>query len=159
MDLTFKTEEGVFNYRVCAVIVHDEKLLTVKTPNAPYFFLPGGRVMLHEPADKAILREIREELNIEPGSIRPLWLNQGFFTEDVTGKRFHEICIYYLVDAEGTELLSKGDRFTTQESAHDNYFEWIPFSRLRNEYLYPLFIKEKIFNLPEHLTILTEYET
>ena len=159
MDLTFKTETGIFNYRVCAVILHDGKLLAMKNQQTPYYFLPGGRVHLHEAAEDAILREIREELNIEPKSIRPLWLNQGFFTEDVTGKRFHEICIYYLVDAEGTDLLAKGNRFTTHESAHDNFFEWIPLSRLQEEYLYPLFIKEKIFNLPEHFTILTEYET
>ncbi len=159
MDLTFKTEAGIFNYRVCAVILHDGKLLATKGQDTPYYFLPGGRVKLHEPAEKAILREIREELGIEPGSLRPLWLNQGFFTEDVTGKRFHELCLYYLVDISETDLLSKGNSFTVTESGRAYYYEWIPLSRLKSEYLYPLFIKEKIFHLPEHLTVLTEYES
>ena len=159
MDLTFKTEEGIFNYRVCAVIIHDGKLLATKNPRTPYFYLPGGRVQLHEPAEKAILRELREELDICPKNIRPLWLNQGFFTEDVTGSRFHEICIYYLVDVEGTDLPDKGSSFTTSESTHENTFRWIPLSDLESEYLYPLFIKQKIFDLPEHLTVLTEFES
>ena len=159
MDLTFRTEGGTFNYRVCAVILHDGKLLAMKNPGTPYFYLPGGRVQLHEPAENAIIRELQEELNIEPRVLRPLWLNQGFFTEDVTGKRFHELCLYYLVDISGTGLLEKGSRFTTSEAKHDNFFEWIPLSRLDETYLYPLFIKKKIFNLPEHLTVLTEFES
>ena len=159
MDLTFQTEEGIFNYRVCAVILYDDKLLAMKNSKTPYYFLPGGRVQLHEAAESAILREIREELNIEPKILRPLWLNQGFFTEDVSGKRFHEICLYYLVDVSETDLLSKGLRFIVHESGRENLFEWLPLSRLQEEYLYPLFIKKKIFNLPEHLTVLTEYES
>ena len=159
MDLTFKTDDGVFNYRVCAVILHNGKLLAMKNPRTPYYFLPGGRVRLHEAAENAIVREIKEELNIDPRIIRPLWLNQGFFTEDVTLKRFHEICLYYLVDVSETGLLSKGDRFTLLESDRENRFEWIPLSRLDEAYLYPLFIKKRIHNLPEHLTVLTEYES
>ena len=159
MDLTFKNKTGIFNYRVCAIILHDGKILATKDQNSPYYYLPGGRVKLHETAEKAIVREIREELDIEPEIIRPLWLNQGFFTEDVSGARFHELCMYYLVDISETDLLSKGEQFTMIESGHTHFYEWIPLSRLETEYLYPLFIKKKIFHLPEHLTVLTEYES
>ena len=159
MDLTFKSETGIFNYRVCAVILHDGMILATKDQNSPYFYLPGGRVKLHEPAEKAIVREVQEELDIDPKVLRPLWLNQGFFTEDVTGVRFHELCLYYLVDISETGLLARGDCFTIQENGRPHYYEWIPLSRLENEYLYPLFIKKKIFDLPEHLTVLTEFES
>ena len=159
MDLTFKSETGIFNYRVCAVILHEGRLLATKDQNSPYFYLPGGRVKLHEPAENAIVREVREELDIEPKIIRPLWLNQGFFTEDVTGARFHELCLYYLVDISETDLLTRGDRFTMLENSRPHYYEWIPLSRLEREYLYPLFIKQKIFDLPEQLTVLTEFES
>ena len=159
MDLTFKNKTGTFNYRVCAVILHDEMILATKDQNSPYYYLPGGRVKLHEPAEVAIAREVREELGIEPKAFRPLWLNQGFFTEDVSGARFHELCMYYLVDISKTNLLSRGEIFTMVESGRTYYYEWIPLSRLENEYLYPLFIKKKIYDLPEHLTVLTEYES
>ena len=159
MDLTFKTDAGIFNYRVCAVILHNGKILATKDQKSPYYYRPGGRVKLHEPAESAIVREVREELNVEPVIVRSLWLNQGFFTEDVTGARFHELCLYYLIDISGTDLLAKGDRFTMVESDRPHYYQWIPLSRLKEEYLYPLFIKEKIFDLPEHLTVLTEFES
>ena len=115
MDLTFKTPSGIFNYRVCAIILHDDALLATKNDRTPYFFLPGGRVQLHEDAESAIRRELLEELNLCPTALRPLWLNQGFFTEDVTQEKFHELCLYYLVDISGTDLPSRGNPFLRTE--------------------------------------------
>ena len=57
MDLTFKTEEGIFNCRVCAVFLHHRKLLVIGGQNPPYYYLPGGRVQLHETMETAVLRE------------------------------------------------------------------------------------------------------
>lgn len=158
MDITFKTEFGRFNYRVCAIIIHDNKILAMHDEISPYFYLPGGRVCLHETAEEAVLREVKEELEIEAEIIRPLWLNQGFFTEDVKQEKFHEICLYYLVDISKTDLLSKGEVFTLYERHHTHKFEWLSFDRLKTEYFYPIFLKERIYELPEHLTILTEYQ-
>ncbi len=158
MDITFKTEQGRFNYRVCAIIIHDGKILAMHDERSPYYYLPGGRVQLHEAAEDAVLREVKEELEIDAQIVRPLWLNQGFFVEDVSHQRFHELCLYYLVDVTGTDLLSKGSEFVLQERHHTHRFEWLEFERLKSEYFYPLFLKEKIWKLPETLTILTEYE-
>ena len=158
MDLTFQTQEGIFNYRVCAIILHDNAILTTKNDRTPYYFLPGGRVRLHETAQEAIERELQEELGIQATILRPLWLNQGFFTEDVTKARFHELCIYYLIDISQTDLLSRGERFLRTEGDKRYLYEWIPLDRLQEEYLYPLFIKDKIHDLPEEFTILAEYE-
>lgn len=87
MDITFKTEQGIFNYRVCAIITHNNKLLAMKDERSPYYYLPGRRVNLHETAESAVIREVKEELNIDAEIDRPLWLNQSFFIEDVN----HEI--------------------------------------------------------------------
>jgi len=46
----------------------------MKNKNTPYYFLPGGRVNLHEAADAAIKRELKEELGIDADVVRPLWL-------------------------------------------------------------------------------------
>ena len=98
MDISFHTEEGRFNYRVCAVIVKGGRLLIMKDDALPYYYLPGGRVKLRETAEEALVREMSEELGAAVRPVRPLWLNQAFFTEDVTKEFYHEICLYYLAE-------------------------------------------------------------
>lgn len=159
MDISFRTPEGRFNYRVCAVIVSGGKILAMHDGRSPYYYLPGGRVEMGEAAEDAVLRELREELGIEARIERSLWLNQGFFTEDACGERFHELCIYYLMDVSGTDLLSRGERFERREGRLHLQFEWLAFERLEEEYFYPTFLKRAIFALPEQLTILTMRES
>lgn len=158
MDITFKTEEGRFNFRVAAIIIHNEKLLVMKDEGYPYFYLPGGRVSLHEKAEEALLRELKEELNISAKIDRALWFNQSFFTEKVSSEKYHEIGLYYLVDIQSTDLLDRGEQFQIQEGGHQHTFVWLPLSKVKEVYLYPLFIKDKIYELPDHLEYLAEYQ-
>ena len=158
MDITFRTSEGRFNYRVCAVITDGDRLLAMKDERSPYYYLPGGRVMLHETAEDAVLREVREELGIDARIDRPLWLNQSFFTEDVSGERYHELCLYYLLDIAGTDLLTRGESFDGAEKKHAHRFAWLTFDAVEREYLYPLFIKKHIRKLPSRLEMMMEFE-
>ena len=158
MDITFETEAGRFNYRVCAVLLDRGRILAMHDERSPYFYLPGGRVRMGERAEDAVLREVREELGIEARIERPLWLSQSFFNEDVAHVDYHELCLYFLVDASATDLLTRGDRFRGPELRHVHDFEWLPFERLKNEYFYPIFLKTEIYRLPEGLTLRTDRE-
>lgn len=158
MDISYKTESGKFNYRVCAMIISDGKILAMHDERSPYFYLPGGRVKMGETAEDAVIREVREELGIIAKIARPLWLNQAFFTEDVDHLRYHELCIYFLMDISETDLLERGNEFTVNEGKKTHTFEWLDFDRLKEEYFYPLFLKKEIFNLPNEFTIRTEIE-
>ena len=62
------------------------------------------------------------------------------------------------MDITGTDLLTRGREFTTKEGRKTHTFEWLAFSRLKDEYFYPLFLKKEIFNLPDTFTIRTEME-
>lgn len=158
MDLSFKCDNQKFNYRVCAMIIANNKILVMHDARSPYFYLPGGRVTMGETAEKAVIREVQEELGITSKIIRPVWLNQAFFTEDVDNLCYHELCIYFLMDVSETDLLKKGDTFSLIEGNHAHIFEWLEFGRLKDEYFYPLFLKKEIFNLPSEFTIRTEIE-
>ena len=158
MDITFETEAGRFNYRVCAVLLDRGRILAMHDERSPYFYLPGGRVRMGERAEDAVLREVREELGIEAKILRPLWLSQSFFNEDVVRVDYHELCLYFLLDAAGTDLLLRGDRFRGPERRHVHDFQWLPFERLKDEYFYPLFLKTDIYHLPEGLTLRTDRE-
>ena len=158
MDISFKVDNEKFNYRVCAMMISDGKILAMHDERSPYFYLPGGRVAMGETAEQTVIREVQEELGITPKIVRPLWLNQAFFKEEIDNLNYHELCIYFLMDISCTNLLSKGNIFTLNEGKHTHTFEWLEFDRLKNEYFYPLFLKENIYCLPEEFTIRTEIE-
>ena len=111
-----------------------------------------------ETAEGAVVREMKEELGVTAKVVRPLWLNQAFFNEDVSKINYHELCIYFLMDVSDTDLLSRGEKFTVNEGEKTLTFEWLAFERLKDEYFYPLFLKEEIFNLPSEFTLRTELQ-
>ena len=158
MDISFRSNNQKFNYRVCAIMIWDGKILAMHDDRSPYYYLPGGRVTMGERAEQAVIREVQEELGITPKIIRPLWLNQAFFTEDVDNLNYHELCLYFLMDISDTDLLTRGPQFTSAEGRNTHTFEWLSFDRLKDEYFYPLFLKKDIFNLPTEFTLRTEFE-
>ena len=158
MDISFPTAEGKFNYRVCALLLQEGKILAMQDERSPYYYLPGGRVQMGETAEQAVMREVREELGVAVEIQRPLWLNQAFFTEDVDHLFYHELCLYFWMEPVGPDLLSKGETFVLNEGRHVHRFTWLKYERLREEYFYPLFLKEEIFHLPQELTLRTERE-
>ena len=157
-DVSYVVGSSKFNYRVCGIMIREGKILAMHDERSPYYYLPGGRVKMGETAECAIVREIEEELGITPRIIRPLWLNQSFFTEDVDELNYHELCIYFLLDISGTDLPERGEKFTLRERQHTHVFEWLSFERLRTEYFYPIFLKTEINGLPENFTLRTEFE-
>lgn len=158
MDVSFLIDNGKFNFRVAGLLIHNNKILIMNDERGSYNYLPGGRVKLNESVEEAILRELKEELNIEGKIVRPLWFNEAFFKEQMSGIDYHEICMYFLIDISETDLLSRGNEFTLYEGIHTFNYKWVTFEELNEIAFYPLFLKDEIFSLPENLEILTEYQ-
>lgn len=146
MDISFNSPEGKFNYRAAAIIVHDGRILVLQDEGIPHDYLPGGRVHLREPAEAALARELREELDMDLPLHRLVFIAESFFTLNDT--RYHEMCLYYLMDAP-SELLSRGDHFTRVEGEEIHHFRWVSFADLAQLSFFPVFLKDRIFSLPD----------
>lgn len=146
MDISFQTAEGAFNYRAAAIIVHEGRLLVLQDEGIPHDYLPGGRVHLREPAEAALARELREELDIDLPPHRLVFMAESFFT--LNGTHYHELCLYHLMEAP-PELLARGDRFTRMEGNEVHHFRWVKFDELAKLSFFPIFLKERIFSLPD----------
>lgn len=156
VDLTLNTEKGLFNHRVAAVIVQSNKLLAQKNTKTNEYYLVGGRVRFGESSEEALVREIKEELNITVTDYKPLWINECFFIDD--GRKFHEICMYYLVDISNTDFNNYETVFETKEGNRINTYEWLDIDKLNNFVLYPQFIKDEINNTSKDLKLIITKE-
>lgn len=143
MDLIFKTDMGKFNYRVGAIIIHDNKLLMAKNNKSPYFYSVGGRVKLHETAEEAVKREVFEETGLHMEVEKLGFVHENLFVEDLTKERFHELAFFfYMKDMKELDTICMN--FT--ECGEKEELKWIPLGKLKETYLYPEFFKEKLFH-------------
>ena len=156
IDCAFRTEEGRFYYCVRAIIIRDNKLLAMHDEVSPYFYLPGGKVAMGETAEEAVLREVLEEFKIKAKIVRPLWLCQNFFTLKQKNEKYHEIGLYFLLDIPKGTLTE--NEFVLKEGKHTLRFNWLEIEKLKDEFLYPEFIKSEVANLPESLQMIYEKE-
>jgi ADP-ribose pyrophosphatase YjhB (NUDIX family) len=154
MNITFKSTEGTFLFRVGAIVIQDGCLLTLERED--HYAIPGGRVMLHENVETAVLREVQEELGVQGKLIRGLWMNQSFYHSDFRNAQVHEICIYFLVEVDRQQLSGQSDQFVCYEGEKIHRFRWIPLESVDQLKLYPRFIRKEIQNLPDTLTLITE---
>lgn len=154
--MTLNTGKGLFNHRVAAVIVQNNKLLAQKNTKTNEYYLVGGRVRFGESTEEALVREIKEELNITVTDYKPLWINECFFVHD--GMKFHEICMYYLVEISNTGFNNYETVFETKEGNRINTYEWLDIDKLNDFVLYPQFIKDEISNPDKSLKLIITNE-
>ena len=159
--ISFDTGLGAFNYRAAAVCIHDGHALLHKFAGDDFWALPGGRVEFGETAERAVARELGEELGAarEPRVERLLWVVENYFTHQ--GTRNHELGLYYLVSfaPHATIYDTTREHIGIEDTGHDGLplkliFRWFPLDRLAGERIYPTFLRERLRALPatvEHI--------
>lgn len=155
MDCSFKTEQGLFNFRVGAIIKKDNKILVVKSSLDDYYYSIGGRVKLHETLENAILREVFEETGINFEIDYLGYIHENFFTFKRTNEKFHEVCFYYVM--KNNDNINKINKFNEEEYSNEALV-WIDINELDNYYLFPEFLKKEIFNLKNEVRHFVSYE-
>lgn len=144
--INFKIDDGVFNFRVAGILFSGSKVLVHRLINDNFYAFPGGRVEIFESTEDTIIREMKEELDVTVKVNRLLWICEHFFTHH--NRKYHELCYYYLIECDDHNLLSNADVFYIIEDKNKFEFRWIDVADIKNETVYPVFIKDNIENLP-----------
>jgi ADP-ribose pyrophosphatase YjhB (NUDIX family) len=140
-DLSFKTSQGRFNYRVGAIIIRDKKVLMVKNDSSPYYYSVGGRVKLNETSEEAVVREAFEETSIKFEIDRLAFIHEHFFDEEMTKEHYHEIAFFYLMkENNNINLLCE----SFGEQGAKEHLHWLPIEELEQYHLFPEFFKTKL---------------
>ena len=78
-DCGFTKENSWFRYRTGGILVHDNKMLFVKSGIGGYYYMIGGGVHLGERSDKCIEREVFEEAGIKANADYLAVVCENFF--------------------------------------------------------------------------------
>lgn len=157
-DIEFKNETQKFKYRVNGIIIHHNKILTIKMKNNISYCLPGGHVELGEDTHTAILREMLEEIDTPVSIDKEIAIVENFYT-DKKGLHTHELSFYYIVSPENFDKISlqnyeKIENDKGEIKVHN--FEWLEIESLNQYDFRPKFLKEKLmmsnYNL-DHIII------
>ena len=144
-DVRIDTEEYGFKYRVCGIVVVEDKLLVQKAENNEFYFLPGGHVELGEDTRSTIIREMDEETKNEFRIESLVVINENFFMHEE--KSFHELGFYYKLEPKKEIKTENYSRIEIDKGKSKKLtFEWIPINELNDIDFRPKFLKEKIIN-------------
>ncbi|MGZ9756003.1 NUDIX hydrolase [Mycoplasma sp. 394] len=154
-DVFFELENGDrFKYRVGVIIRKENQILIASDPWNGYWYLPGGKVAMHESIDEAVLREIKEELNINVVNIHKHFLIESFYVNSFNLKRYHELSIIVSAIPVSFEKISKPE-FTFEENGNVFAFKWIDIDKLKDINFFPRFLVDQLDNLPQDIKIIT----
>ncbi len=97
-DLCVKTEGGILNIRVGAIIMKDDEFLMVENERDEHMYSVGGRIKFGETAEEAIVREVFEETGVKMEVDRLAFVHENFFPGDTLVKKgniVHEISFFF----------------------------------------------------------------
>jgi ADP-ribose pyrophosphatase YjhB (NUDIX family) len=152
-DIYFKTNQGIFSYRVGGILIRDGKVLLQRTTDDPGYAIPGGHVNFGEVSEKALIREFKEEIAADILPTRLLWIGENFFS--IGEKDCHQLCLYYLVALCDESQFPANEIFYALDAIEREpcklIFSWVRLNDLEKIELYPITIKEKLINLSDQI--------
>jgi ADP-ribose pyrophosphatase YjhB (NUDIX family) len=147
--ISFDRNNTRFNLRVGGAIYRASTVLLQTVDEIDFWVVPGGRVEMLESAEDALVREIHEELGVEPEIQRVLWIVENFVSFE--GVHFHEIGLYFL--ASVSQSVADG-MFYNSEPGTPLRLRWFAIEDLARANRKPSFLRERLRHppaIPEHL--------
>lgn len=110
-----------------AIVIHDNKLLTVKYKNGKYD-LPGGGIDFGESIEEAVIREVAEETGMKVSNLSLINAKSTYFRFNSDGKNCQTLMLYYKCDFVDGSFSKEG--FDDFEVAEMETAEWLTLDLL-----------------------------
>lgn len=151
-DCGFINGNGWFRYRAGGIIVHNNKILFIKSKIGGYYYMLGGGVHLGETSKDCVEREVFEETGMRAKVNRLGLVCENFFKSrgDVIDEmECHTIEFYYLMNVDDEQY-----KLCRKQADNDEQLVWIDIADVANSYIKPKFITERIFEILESKNII-----
>ena len=145
IDVRIDTEDKGFKYRVCGIVIQDNKILIQKIKNNKFYCLPGGHVEIGENTEEAVIREMQEETGNEYKVELLIAINENFFMHKE--KRYHELGFYYILSPK-KRIETKDYSIIEIDKGEPKKleFRWVKLEELKDIDFRPAFLIEKLVN-------------
>lgn len=130
--------------RASAIIIKDKSILLIHRLNhgQEYYVLPGGGVDAGETAEQAVVREVKEETDLNVLSVA-----LAFYTDQYEDSVFVHPCFVCQVDSG--EAKFRGDEAARNpQSRYET--EWVDMYKVKGITLYPAIVKTKLLEMYEN---------
>ncbi len=131
-----------FRYRTGGILIHNDKMLFVKSAIGDYYYMIGGGVHLGETSDKCIEREILEESGINARVDYLAVVCENFFKGiggKIDGLDCHTIEFYYYM-----KILDDDLSLCNHTTDRGEELVWLTIEQIETSNIKPTFIKENI---------------
>ncbi len=126
--ISIPVEKLVFRPSVYGVIIHDNKILMLRTKSNGKLFFPGGGVNIGETLIDALKREIIEETGIEIEIEKFLHFKEQFFYWDPGDEAYHMFNFFYICRPKTFKLVND-DKVDDLESEKPR---WIDIKKIKH---------------------------
>ncbi len=141
-DCGFEKGKHWFRYRTGGIIIHNDKMLFVKSSIGNYYYMIGGGVHLGETSEACIEREISEEAGIHARVDHLAVVCENFFKGiggKIDGLDCHTIEFYYYMNVIDDDLsLCKNMTDAGEELV------WLSIDEIEKANIKPAFINKHI---------------
>ena len=129
-----------------AIIIKDDKLLCLRanTTIEEWFVIPGGGQEVGELLDECVIREIKEELEIDIKVIKMLYIAEYIPYEELENPRWnqHLVSFFYHCEIIGDQKAVYGKEMDPDIS----HIKWIPLNELDKKNVLPLEVRDAIIS-------------
>lgn len=144
-DILYSSANSLFSFRVAALILHNDKVMLVDHFDRfkhEYAF-PGGHVQWGETGEAALIREMKEETNLDIAVKELVWVHENFWMWG--DKPCHQIAFYYRCELKDHDIR---ESYYGEEQQGSNavplLFRFVPIQELATLNLYPEFAANEL---------------